>query len=76
MDMEKEDLYYVLPLTYQITIQRPLAVHLNYPYFIYNEKLSKVFRDKHYKPIEYNVRNHEGSLFSLLKKYDSFGISK
>ena len=76
MDMEKEDMYYVLPLTYQITIQRPLAVHLNYPYFIYNEKLSKVFRDKHYKPIEYNVRNHEGSLFSLLKKYDSFGISK
>lgn len=76
METDKEDLYYVLPLNYQITIQRPLAVHLVYPYIIYNERLTEAFRDKYYKPLDVNVRNHEDSLHSLLKRYDSFGISK
>lgn len=76
MEIDKDGIYHSLTINYQVTIQRPLSVHLEYPYFIYNEKLSDTFIDKHFNTIKSNVRNHEADLFKLLKQHDSFGISK
>lgn len=76
MTKDKNDLYYALTLNYQLDIQRPLGIHIEYPYLIYNQTLSDIFKNKYYNHDNRKIRNHEDAMFKLLKKYDSFGINK
>ena len=76
INTDKDDLYYVLPLNYHFTIKRPLTIHLEYPYIVFNRTLSDRFKEKYYRKPVGKYIGYEESLEKLLKKYDSFGISK
>ena len=76
VDKDKDGVYHILPLNYIITYQKPIAVHMEFPYLIYNKKLSDTFISPRTDYVERNFRNHEKELMEFLNKRPSFGINK
>lgn len=75
-EKDKDGVYFNLNLNYILQYQKPIAVHMEFPYIIYNNRLSDVF----IKPTENYVlkyfRNHEKELIQLLENHSDFGINK
>lgn len=76
VDKDKDGIYYILPLNYILTFQKPIAVHMEFPYLIYNKKLSDTFIAPNVNYVKRNFRNHEKEIINFLDKRPSFGINK
>ena len=76
VDKDKDGVYHTLPLNYIVTYQKPIAVHMEFPYLIYNKKLSNTFIAPGKDYVERNFRNHEKELIEFLYKKPLFGINK
>ena len=76
VEKEKDGIYYSINLNYIIQYQKPISVHMEFPYLIYNKRLSKLFVSPPKDYIERHFRNHEKELISLLTIHQAFGINK
>ncbi len=76
VDKDKDGIYFTLPLNYMVTYQKPIAVHMEFPYLIYNKKLSDKFMPPKIDYVKRNFRNHEKEITEFLDKRPTFGINK
>lgn len=76
IEKDKEGIYHTLSLNYIVQYQKPVSVHMEFPYLIYNKRLSEKFIKTPVDYVKRNFRNHEKELMLFLDKNPSFGINK